>query len=72
MDLFYTNPPVVKLAVHLKNQQNVMYQDTSDLQQVLSNCVRTTLTAWCEINLHTKETRNIDFPKHYFGMQTRK
>ena len=45
-----------------------MYQDTSDLQQVLSNCVRTTLTAWFEINLHTEETRNIkyiDFPKHY-------
>ncbi|GBM54780.1 hypothetical protein AVEN_202284-1 [Araneus ventricosus] len=63
---FYT---VVRLAVHLPDQQAIVYQDGQEEEAVARAATRqTTLTAWFELNKNDQDSHNYlytDIPHYY-------
>jgi hypothetical protein len=63
-------PASQRLQVHLENEQQVYFDETDNLDQVLDNATmqETTLTAWFKINQVNEFSRTIlypNFPEHF-------
>lgn len=64
-------PSVCQLQLHLENMQGVLYDEGSDVHEVLKRCLRTTLTEWMRYNqehLDDELARTLlycDFPSYY-------
>lgn len=61
------SPAIQHLAIHLPNQETVVYKVGNALQS-LEHAKNTTLTAWFEINAHDPSAREIlyhNFPEHF-------
>ncbi|GBL91700.1 hypothetical protein AVEN_152479-1 [Araneus ventricosus] len=60
---------VVRLAVHLPQQQPIVYQDGQEAQAIERAALRkTTLTSWFELNKNDPSAHNIsysDIPQYY-------
>lgn len=71
-------PAVVRLAVHLPNQQSVIFNadNTHDWDSVLAKNAATTLTGWFEMNKEDADAQLIPyvrFPNHYvWNIRTKK
>lgn len=69
--LFWMNvqdPPVMRMELNLGDEQNVMFNDQDNLEQVAINVKRSKLTAWFELNkTYTEARKHIyhDIPKYY-------
>ena len=62
------DPPVVRLELHLEDEQNIMFSDQDSLERITENVKKTKLTAWFELNKIDKDTRKHiyhDIPKYY-------
>jgi hypothetical protein len=46
----YQNPPVKRLAVHLKGEESVLFEENGDLEETLQRKQPTTLQAWFNSN----------------------
>ncbi|GBO12075.1 hypothetical protein AVEN_21688-1 [Araneus ventricosus] len=62
---------IIRLAVHLPNQQQVVFQNHQEVAAVAGASMRhTTLTAWFLLNQHEVETYNYnysDIPQYYIS-----
>ena len=64
-DLHANFPHVMRLALHLENQQSVMFSADAELEDVMSRQEHTTLTAWFVANQKSPtalELSYTDFP----------
>jgi len=61
-DLHKEYPNVVRLAVHLKGRQTIMFQEGTNATAVLNRNPHTTLTAWFAFNKTTREHLNPSAP----------
>ncbi|GBO16152.1 hypothetical protein AVEN_54701-1 [Araneus ventricosus] len=60
---------VVRLAVHLPDQQAIVYQDGQEEEAVARDATRqTTLTAWFELNKNDQDSHNYlyTYIPHYY------
>jgi hypothetical protein len=69
-DIHHTLPSVERLPVHLPLENNVMYAEDDNLEEVISNPnnLKTKLTAWLEANGRfpaAREHTYIEFPAHF-------
>jgi hypothetical protein len=69
-DIHYTDPLVECLPVHLPFENNVVFTEEDDLEEVIDNPnnARTKLTSWLEANNNIPSARNytyIEFPEHF-------
>ncbi|GBM89939.1 hypothetical protein AVEN_88660-1 [Araneus ventricosus] len=68
-DLSHKSHTVVRLAVHLPQQQPIVYQDGQEAQAIERAALRkTTLTSWFELNKNDPSAHNIsysDIPQYY-------
>jgi hypothetical protein len=69
-DIHHTDPSVERLPVHLPLENNVVYAEDDDLQQVIADPKNTTtkLTAWLEANAKFPSAREhtyIEFPENW-------
>jgi hypothetical protein len=69
-DIHYTDPSVEHLPVHLPFENNVVFIEDDDLEEVLDNPnnVRTKLTSWFEKNINDPLARKytyIESPRHF-------
>ena len=61
-------PPVQRLALHLKDQETVHFEEHADLEAVLSKNRTTTLTAWFAYNRQNTDGHHLtyqQFPEHF-------
>lgn len=61
-------PPVQRLALHLKDQETVHFEEAADLEAVLNKNRTTTLTAWFAYNLQNTDGCHLSyqqFPEHF-------
>ena len=66
-------PHVMRLALHLENQQSVVFSEHSDLENVLSRQKHTTLTGWFIANQRFPSSRDItytNFPDKFVWEKT--
>jgi hypothetical protein len=61
-DLHKEHPNVVRLAVHLKGRQTILFQEGTDVAAVLNRNPHTTLTAWFAFNKIAREHLNPSAP----------
>jgi hypothetical protein len=61
-DLHKEHPNVVRLDVHLKGRQTILFQEGTDAAAVLNRNPHTTLTAWFAFNKTTREHLNPSAP----------
>ncbi len=61
-DLHKEHPNVVRLAVHLKGRQTILFQDGTDVAAVLNRNPHITLTAWFAFNKIAREHLNPSAP----------
>jgi hypothetical protein len=61
-DLHKEHPNVIRLAVHLKGRQTILFQEGTDATAVLNRNPHTTLTAWFAFNKTTREHLNPSTP----------
>ena len=66
-DLNEMSPSVQKLAIHMPNEQYVVYDPdrvttNADLREMMSSQSKTTLTAFFELNQRDPEARHIKYP----------
>jgi hypothetical protein len=54
-DLHKEHPNVVRLAVHLKGRQTILFQKGIDVASVLNRNLHTTLTTWFAFNKTARE-----------------
>jgi len=52
-DLHKEHPNVIRLAMHLKGRQTILFQEGTDVAAVLNRNPHTTLTAWFAFNKTT-------------------
>jgi hypothetical protein len=69
-NVHYQSPPVVRLAVHLKDEQFVMLRPYQDPEEALARRKDTTLLAWFEANkiVNNEEGRQLlyaDYPMKF-------
>jgi hypothetical protein len=69
-DIHYTDPSVERLPAYLPFENNVIFTEDDDLEEVLenSNNVRTKLTSWLEINssaIFARSYTYIEFSEHF-------
>jgi hypothetical protein len=69
-DIHDTYPSVERLPVHLPFQNNVIFTEDDDLEEVIENPrnVRTKLISWLKINSTSLDAINytyIEFPEHF-------
>ena len=60
----YQNPPVKRLAVHLKGEENVLFEEHGDLEETLQRRQPTTLMAWFDSNKKCEKGRNLLYPDY--------
>jgi hypothetical protein len=65
-----TDPSVQRLHVHLPSENNVVFTEDNDLEEVIENPrnMKTKLTNWLEINSTSLDARNymyIEFSEHF-------
>ena len=68
-------PHVMRLALHLENQQSVVFSEHSDLENVLSRQKHTTLTGWFIANQRFPSSRDITyttFPDKFVWEKTKR
>jgi len=63
-DLHKEHPNVVRLAVHLKGRQTILFQEGTDAIAVLNRKLHTTLTTWFAFNETAREHLNPFAPLH--------
>jgi hypothetical protein len=61
-DLHKEHPNVVRIAVHLKGRQTILFQEGTDVMAVLNRNLHTTLTAWFTFNKTAQEHLNPSTP----------
>ncbi len=61
-DLHKEHPNVVRLAVHLKGRQTILFQEGTNATAVFNRNPHTTLTAWFAFNKTTREHLNPSAP----------
>ncbi len=61
-DLHKEHPNVVRLAVHLKGRQTILFQEGTNATAVLNRNPHTTLTAWFTFNKTTRKHLNPSAP----------
>jgi hypothetical protein len=61
-DLHKEHPNVVRLAVHLKGRQTILFQEGTNAAAVLNRNPHTTLTAWFAFNKITRKHLNLSAP----------
>ncbi len=61
-DLHKEHPNVVRLVVHLKGRQTILFQEGTNATAVLNRNPHTTLTAWFAFNKTTREHLNPSAP----------
>jgi hypothetical protein len=69
-DIHYSNPVVEHLPIHLPFENNVVFTEDDDLEEILKNPnnFSTKLTSWLDINSTTISTRSytyVEFPEHF-------
>jgi hypothetical protein len=69
-DIHYTDPSVERLHVHLPFENNVVFTEEDDLEEVIDNLnnAGTKLTSWLEANNNIPSVRNytyIEFLEHF-------
>ncbi|XP_040380928.1 uncharacterized protein LOC102712269 isoform X2 [Oryza brachyantha] len=69
-DIHHTDPSVERLPVHLPLENNVVYTEDDDLEEVIENPgnQKSKLTAWLEANSQFHEAREhtyIEFPQYF-------
>jgi hypothetical protein len=69
-DIHYTDPSIELLPVHLPLENNVVFTEKYDLEEVIENPNngRTKLTSWLEANKNIPSARNytyIEFSEHF-------
>ncbi|EEC69243.1 hypothetical protein OsI_38264 [Oryza sativa Indica Group] len=69
-DIHHTDPSVERLPVHLPFENNVIFTEDDDLEEVIEdpNSSTTKLTAWLEANRENPSARQltyIEFPEHW-------
>jgi hypothetical protein len=57
-DMHKEHPNVVRLAMHLKRRQTILFQEGTDAVAVLNRNPQTTLTAWFAFNKTAREHLN--------------
>lgn len=62
-DIHYRDPPVARLAFHLPNSHNLVFNDNQLLESVLNkpSATKTIFLAWFEANKEYPEARNIRY-----------
>ena len=60
-ELHANMPHVMRLALHLENQQSVVFSATADLEDILSKLKHTTLTGWFVANSKFPSARAITY-----------
>ncbi len=60
----YQNPPVMRLAVHLKGEESVLFEEHGDLEEVLQRKQPTTLQAWFNSNRNDKRGEHLLYPDY--------
>ncbi len=63
-DLFKEHPNVVRLVMHLKGHQTILFQEGIDATAVLNRNPHTTLTTWVAFNKTAREHFNPYGPLH--------
>ena len=74
-DLHANLPHVMRLALHLENQQSVVFRDDADIEAVLSVDKQSTLTGWFLANQKFPSARAIsylDFPEYFVWDKTKR
>ena len=71
-DVHCRYPSVVRLPFHLPNQQQIVYGEDDDIDDVLDKpfVAASKFTSWMECNAINSETREltyVEFPKILFG-----
>ncbi|KAH9558543.1 hypothetical protein CY35_06G014300 [Sphagnum magellanicum] len=61
-DLHKEHPNVIRLAMHLKGRQTILFQEGTDVAAVFNRNPHTTLTAWFAFNKTTREHFNPSAP----------
>ena len=64
----YQSPPVKRLAVHLEGEQNVLFDEHVEVEDVVNRQKDTTLSAWFKTNKDEEEGRHLlyqDFVQEY-------
>ncbi len=61
-DLHKEHPNVIRLAVHLKGRQTILFQEGTDAAAILNRNPHTTLTAWFAFNKTAREHLNPSEP----------
>ena len=69
-DIHYADPSIERLPVHLPFENNVIYSEDDDLEEVIENPrnMTTKLTAWLEANMQhplAKQYTYIEFPEYF-------
>lgn len=69
-DSHYTDPSVERLPVHLPLENNVIYSEDDNLEQVIQNPknMTTKLTGWLEANMNhplAKQYTYLEFPEYF-------
>ena len=62
------DPPVIRLEMHLEDEQNIIFGDKELLGNVQSKFKNTKLTAWFKLNQDDEEARQHlyhNIPKYY-------
>jgi hypothetical protein len=62
LNLHKEHPNVVRLAVHLKGRQTILFQEGTDAAAILNRNPHTTLTAWFAFNKTAREHLNPSAP----------
>ncbi len=63
-DLHKEHPYVIRLAVHLKGRQTILFQEGTDVATILNRNPHTILTAWFAFNKTAREHLNPSAPLH--------
>jgi len=63
-DLHKEHPNIVRLVVHLKGRQTILFQEGTDVTAVLNWNPHTTLTTWFAFNKTAREHLNPSAPLH--------
>ncbi|RID62520.1 hypothetical protein BRARA_E01587 [Brassica rapa] len=74
-EIHHQHPPVQRLSIHLPGQQPALFNDSSDLEQVVSNCEfrPSMFMAYLETNKIDPDARNltyVQFPTKYVWNKT--
>ncbi len=61
------DPPVVRLEMHLQDEQSIIFNENNDLKKIGDEVKNTKLTAWSQLNQTDLEARKYlyhEIPKY--------